>query len=72
LKQFIKINDIWGRLYLLNIRTILAVITNDREDEDYSAANSIIQYGSGFMDEVFVKRDVLYMEALINKVENEN
>ena len=56
--KFIKIYDNWGTFSVLNVDHIVAVIKYRGNDEDFAGVKSVVQYGSGFMDEVYMSIDV--------------
>ena len=56
--KFIQIYDHWGVLRVLNADNIICVRKFEGEDPDFVGCKSIIEYGSGFMDIVYMTEDV--------------
>ena len=68
MKKFIKIYDKWGTCFVLNTANIICVRRHVSHivDEDFDGVKSVVQYGSGFMDEIYMSVDVqdFYKEFL--------
>ena len=60
MKKFIKIYDNWGTCFVLNTANIICVRKHVSciVDEDFDGVKSVVQYGSGFMDEIYMSVDV--------------
>ena len=58
MKKFIKIYDMWGKIFVLNTDNIICVRRFEGMDEDFAGCKSIVEYGSGFMDEIYMPIDV--------------
>jgi hypothetical protein len=65
---FIRIKDKWGRVYNLNVYHILAVKEFEViDDEYYAGVKTVIEYGSGYIYEVYLTEDVDEVMSLILK-----
>ena len=58
MKKFIKIYDKWGTCFVLNIDNIICVRKFDGTDPELEGCKSVIEYGSGFMDQIYMPIDV--------------
>ena len=56
--KFIKIYDNWGKFFVLNVANIICVRKFDGTDEDFKGCKSVVEYGSGFMDNIYMSIDV--------------
>ena len=56
--KFIKIYDNWGKFFVLNVANIICVRKFDGTDPDFAGCKSIIEYGSGFIDNIYMSVDV--------------
>jgi hypothetical protein len=58
MKKFIKIYDNWGQFLVLNTANIICVRKYDGTDEDFAGCKSIVEYGSGYLDCIYMPIDV--------------
>lgn len=66
--DFIKFTDNWQRDIVLNVNHIIAVMPClDNTDKDFEGVRTRIQYGSGYMDEIYLSESVDEVFDLISR-----